>query len=109
MVDPIYKRLSIEMLKGGAGKTTQTQYLKGFAEFWRTMRRIGVSDELVWTFPTPDPIRVIFMVNCAMIRKIENVWDTMRGKLRAIDHVAELCGVDQRWPDNTVLNPYINW
>jgi len=108
-VDPIYRKKSIEMMKGGAGESTHERYIKNFAEFLRTMKRIGISEDLAWTFPTPDPVRIIYMVNCAMIRKRENTWDTMRNKLRSMDHVAELCGINQEWPENAVLKPYVNW
>ena len=84
-----------EMLKGGVKDSTDSRYIKGFREFWNTMRRLRVPDHIVWTFPTPEWILQVYIVDCAMIRDPPNTYDTIRGKLRAIDYIAQICGVIQ--------------
>ena len=83
------------MLKGGVKDSTDSRYIKGFREFWNTMRRLNVPDHIVWTFPTPEWILQVYIVDCAMIRDPPNTYDTIRGKLRAIDYIAQICGVIQ--------------
>lgn len=67
------------------------------------MKRLGVSDELVFTFPTRDTLLLIYIIDCALVRKRKNVWETVRGKLRAIDYIAQLCNIKQSWSDNPAL------
>ena len=99
-VPPIYKESLYKMLDGGVKITTNKKYMDVFLEFWRTMRRLGLSDVLVWTMPINDTIIEIYIIDCILIRPKPNVWPTMRGKLRGIDYVAQLCGYNMSWSKN---------
>ncbi len=103
MVDPIYRELMYGTLDGGVKPTSNKTYVQNFLEFWRTMRRLGIPDYLVWTFPTSNTILQIYIINCAIVRPKINCWDTIRGKLRAIDYIAQLCEVHQSWSENNSL------
>ena len=67
------------------------------------MRRIGIPDDLTFLFPSDDAVLLIYIYDCSIIRARQNTWGTMRGKLRSIDYVAQLCGVKQSWSDNPAL------
>ena len=88
-----YAQAFISMLGGGVKESTDDRYMTNFKEYWRTMRRLKVSDEEVWTFPTKSFVIQLYIVDCAKMREKVNTWDTIRYKLRAIDYVAQLCGV----------------
>ncbi len=77
--------------------------MQNWLEFWRTMRRIGISDSLIWSLPLNDTLIQIYIIDCCMVRAKPNVWPTMRLKLRSIDYVAQLCGIEQSWSDNPAL------
>eukprot|EP01083_Nonionella_stella_P310666 1104805_1 len=64
------------------------------------MRRLGIEDEMVWLFPTPDILLRVYLVDCARIRKQPNCWGTIRNKLRSIDYIAQLTGCMQSWSKN---------
>ena len=85
------------MLKGGVKDSTDSRYVKGFQEFWNTMRRLNIPDEIVWTFPTPEWVLQVYIVDCAMIRDPPNTYDTIRGKLRSIDYIGQICGFKQQY------------
>ena len=86
-----------EMLKGGVKDSTDSRYVKGFQEFWNTMRRLNIPDEVVWTFPTPEWVLQVYIVDCAMIRDPPNTYDTIRGKLRSVDYIGQICGFKQQY------------
>ena len=85
------------MLKGGVKDSTDSRYVKGFQEFWNTMRRLNIPDDIVWTFPTPEWVLQVYIVDCAMIRDPPNTYDTIRGKLRSIDYIGQICGFKQQY------------
>ena len=73
------------------------------------MRRLGISDEMVWDFPIRDAILQVYIINCALVRARRNVYGTIRGKLRAIDYVVQLTGKHQSWSDNPALSTMIDY
>ena len=97
------------MLGGGVKGSSNDRYIKNFMEFWRTMRRLGVSDKDVWTFPSKTFVIQLYVVDCAKVRKKRNSWDTIRNKLRSIDYVAQLCGVKQEWAKNPGLHALVSY
>ena len=50
----MYGRTFMEMQKGGVKGCTDLRNMKNFAEFWKTLRKLGISDKEVWTFPTKE-------------------------------------------------------
>lgn len=102
-VPAVYKQVMYTMLSGGIKASSHGKYMQNYLEFWRTMRRLGISDELVFAFPIEDTILQIYIINCCIIRKRKNVYGTIRGKLRAIDYIAQLAGKKQSWSENPAL------
>ena len=74
---PMYRQLLFLMLSGGVKASSHGTYMNGFLEFWRTMRRLGVSDEMVWDFPIRDAILQVYIINCALVRARRNVYGTI--------------------------------
>ena len=95
------------MLKGGIKDSTEHEYSKKFKEYWRTMRRLGFSDEEVWTLPQDAFMLQVYNVDCCMIREKPNCYKTMRGKLSAGDHIARWCGFEQRYADRPDLHAHV--
>lgn len=109
MVPPQYLQGHHKTYDGGVKCTTKGTYLSGFLEFLRTMDRLNIPEKLSFTFPTPDVILQIYIVDCVMIRKGPNVWDTVRNKLRSIDWCAQMAGTKQCWSDNPALYASVQW
>ena len=97
------------MLGGGVKDSTEHRYYKNFMEFWKTMRKLDVSDKETWTFPSDEFILQLYVVDCAMMRNKTNSWDTIRYKLRAIDYIAQLCGKKQEWSKNPALYAVVKY
>lgn len=91
------------MSGGGVKSSSHGTYLDQFLEFWRTMDRLGLEEELVFKFPSDDVVLQIYIVDCAVMRQTPNVYDTVRNKLRSIDYVSQLAGQKQSWSDNPAL------
>ena len=73
------------------------------------MHRLGLCDDLIFDFPLRDAVLQIYIINCAVIWKHPNVYPTIRGKLRAIDYVAQLANCKQSWSDNPALFALIQY
>ena len=106
---PLYKKLLFLMLSGGVKVSSHGSYVKGFLEFWRTMRRLGIPDSMVWTFPVRDALLQVYIINCALVRAKPNVYGTIRAKLRGIDYVVQLTGKHQNWSKNPALSTMIDY
>ena len=104
-----YARAFKMMLGGGVKISSDDRYTRNFMEFWKTMRRLGIKDEQIWSFPTNSFILQLYVVDCAMIRRPTNSWDTIRYKLRSIDYMAQLCGVKQEWATNPALHALVKY
>eukprot|EP01083_Nonionella_stella_P285028 970237_1 len=91
------------MQSGGIKESSHSTYVNNFAEFWRTMRRLKISDKLTWTLPTPDILLRVYIVDCARVRPHPNVWGTIRNKLRSIDYISQLTGCIQSWHENPAI------
>ncbi len=104
-----YREAQLEFDRGGAGKSSVMKYFGNVMGFWKTMRRIGIDDKWTLGIPTDPNVLIIYMIDCAKIREKPNVWDTMRGKLRAIDFYAQSGGVIQHWNENVLLAPAVAW
>ena len=100
---PMYKQLLYVMLSGGVKSSSHGTYMRNFLEFWRTMRRLRIRDELIFRFPIADAVLQMYVIDCAMVRPKKNVYGTIRGKLRAIDYVVQLAGKRQAWCENPAL------
>ena len=85
------------MKRGGVKDSSHDRYLQYFREFWRTLRRLGIPDRRVWTFPTDPWLLQVYIVDCAVVRQKPNCYETIRGKLRGVDYTAQLCGVIQEY------------
>eukprot|EP01083_Nonionella_stella_P085619 237459_1 len=99
----------MSMQSGGIKESSHTTYTANFLEYWRTMRRLGIKDELTFLFPTPDILLRVYIVDCARIRKKPNVWGTIRNKLRSIDYYAQLTGCIQSWSENPSIAAQIRF
>ena len=108
-VAPIYKQSLYKALGGGIKITSDTTYTDNFIEYWRTCRRLGIPDILVWTFPICDAVIQIYIIDCIMVRKRINVWSTMKLKLRSIDYVVQLTGIHQSWSDNPAFKSLVKY
>ena len=97
------------MQKGGIKDSTDMRYLKNFAEYWRTLRKLGISDERVWKFPTEEWLLQVYIVDCAMVRERINTYDTIRNKLRAIDYIAQCIGIKQEYYTSPALDAIIKY
>ena len=106
---PMYKKFLFVMLSGGVKCSSHGTYMRNFLEFWRTMRRLKIEDELVFTFPIADAILQAYIVDCAMVRSRTNVYGTVRGKMRAIDYIVQLAGKHQSWSTNPALDAIMDY
>jgi len=91
------------MNKGGVMASSDETYMRGFCEFVRTLQRLHIPTQLIFTFPTPSVLIQIYITDCAIMRDKPNCWDTIRGKLRGIDYVAQCLNVYQAWAENPML------
>ena len=97
------------MQKGGVKNSTDTRYLKNFVEFWKTLRKLGISDGEIWKFPTDEWLLQVYIVDCAVVRYKKNTYDTIRNKLRAIDYIAQCVGVKQEYHTSPALDAIIKY
>ena len=97
----------MEMKKGGVKDSTNMRYIKNFAEYWKTLRNLGISDEEIWSFPTDEWLLQAYIVDCAVVRQRTNTYDTIRNKLRAVDYIAQCIGVKQEYHTSPALDAVI--
>eukprot|EP01083_Nonionella_stella_P237671 833541_1 len=81
-------------------------------EFGNTLR-IGFDRYRILSFPTNDILLAFYMIDCAMMRKDKlgnpNCWQTIRGKLCAIDHFNKLALTPTSWSENPALFNLVDW
>ena len=104
-----YREAFIEMQKGGVKDSTDMRYIKNFAEFWRTMRKLGIEDRQVWSFPTDEWLLQVYIVDCAIVREKPNTYDTIRSKLRSVDYVGQCLNVKQEYHKSPALDAVIKY
>ncbi len=103
MVDPQHKQIYIMTLGAGVKSPSHTKYIQNFCEFWKTCRKKRIPEYLIWKFPSDDVVLSVYIIDCCFLRDKLNVFSTVRLKLRSIDYVAQLCGIQQSWSDNPAL------
>ena len=106
---PDHRDMTQVMQKGGITLSSESNYYKGFCEYVRTMERLYIPEELIYTFPTPSVLIKIYITDCAIMRAKPNTYDTIRGKLRGIDFVAQCMNIHQSWSDNPLLAGQIKY
>ena len=95
---PSHKKLWTEIFDGGVKSSTNNKYIEKYTEFLRTMKRLGFNN-LMWNIPIEVNLIYVYIMDC-ILRKKSNVWDTIRNKLRALDYVNQLCGINSSWSDD---------
>ena len=94
------------MKKGRVKDSTDMRYIKNFC-LWKTLRKLGISDEEVWTFPTNEWLLQAYIVDCAVVKEKTNTYDTIRNKLRAIEYIAQCVGIKHEYHTSPALDAVI--
>ena len=100
-----YLEWYLDQLAGGVKDGTHHTYLNNAKDLWKTTRRLGIDDALLFSLPTISDILIVWIVDCNKIRNPPNTYTTIRGKMRAWDYFAQLCRVQQDWKQNLSLIP----
>ena len=102
-IPEVFRHSFIEMQSRGIQESTEDTYLKNMKEFMRTMRRLGFNLDDVLVYPIKDIYLIVYMIDCALMRKKPNVWNTIRNKLASIDHYNKIAGTYSSWSENPTL------
>ena len=67
------------------------------------MRKLNISDDIILKVPINEKLFVIIVIADCVEKDPPNSWDTIRGKLRALDWVNECANIPTKWHSSFIL------
>ena len=91
--------------------TSKEEYIKRYGTFINTMRRLKFSDNQILATPISEQMMIVFAISCCVEKrqykngkdKDPNRWNTIRGKLRALDFINECAVTPSVWHKSFVI------